>query len=501
MTLPAGRNTFYLIDQSPSRRRERPFSPASMLRYLVVLLAALVVVLAFIFDRPWLSMGAGAVLAGGLGLLVWQFWQSYREEQLERPEADRSTEPTGESLEELGIMEIRKQGEEAGDETQEDRAAPEATETNQGGGTSTSDASQSSGVVPVSAAQSDREESSTQPSRENGEEPGGRIDRTVVTGDAPVLGPLMQSLRAVLGAKTVCLLVQEELALSYRIEALASTQPQVRLSGSFATQAPLLTANMAQRSVTVRDLPEDGIAIEDLGYYQRSPSIDQVAVAPVPRPDDPASTFLVADGVDATDLGSSRSRTVLERYADIVDLILASERPSLMDAPEDAEPKGEGSSAASSAPRGEGDSQATPRPRRELIAEEMEAVETVSENLALVLVHLNRAQSIARRGEEAVASAERLFRARLEQVVPNQRIERFGELTQGIFYRGDLDAIESWVADLEGTMDTETGELEGGVSVGVAVWSGPGQNAETLRTEATEALRTAYETGTSTIVD
>lgn len=468
-----------------------------MLRYLVVLLAALVVVLAFIFNRPWLSMGAGAVLAGGLALLAWQFWQSYREQELGRREPDRSTESTDQSLEELGIMEIRKQEDEAGEEAKT-RAAAEGGEATDGDGGATPPQSQSSGAAPVSGESSNDDTTRAQGSV--GEEENERLDRTVVTGDAPVLGPLMQSLRAVLEAKTVCLLVEGEVALSYRIEVLASTKAHVRLRGSFTTQTALLTDSMAQRSVTVRDLPEDGLAIEDLGYYERSPSVDQVAVAPVLRPDEATRTFLVADGVEATDLRSARSRTVLERYADMVDLVLASEQASLADAAADAEAVPDTSRTERPSGEDERDADGAPRPRRELIAEEMQAVEATSGDLALALVHLNRAESIARRGEEAVASAERLFRARLEQVVPNHRVERFGELTYGIFYREAVDEIEPWVADLEGTMDAETGELEGGVSVGVAVWNGDA-DAEALRGDAIEALRTAYETGTSTIVD
>jgi len=54
------------------------------------------------------------------------------------------------------------------------------------------------------------------------------------------------------------------------------------------------------------------------------------------------------------------------------------------------------------------------------------------------------------------------------------------------------------MADFESAMAQEKGELEGGVSVGVAVWDE--EDPEALRTEATEALRKAYETGTCTIV-
>lgn len=470
-----------------------------MLRYLLVFLALLVAVLAFLFNRPWLWVGAGVVFVGGLGYFGWQFWTSLTEKGDSPSSSPEDPTASSESLEALGIMGIRPKSESSaegpGDSVSDARApGPEGDE-----GASESLASRDPGATPVSEASGSEPDT---PARvDEGEQETDRsVDRTVVTGDRPVLGPLVQSLRAASGAKTVCLLVQENVALSYRIEVLASTLPQARLRGTFNTQAPLLTASMVERGVTVRKLPEDGLAVEDLGYYQTPPSIDHVAVVPVPRPDNPSNTFLVADASRDTDLGSPRLRTILERYAELVDLVLASDHSALEG--------GSGPEAATadavdervSESNGIDQSDRGPRPRRELIAEEMEAARAASQELALVLVHLNRAESIARRGEEAVASAERLFRARLEQAVPNQRVERFGELTYGVFYRGDLEGVENWVADLESTMDAEKGELEGGVSVGVSIWSGDDTDAGALREDAIDALREAYETGTSTIV-
>jgi hypothetical protein len=129
----------------------------------------------------------------------------------------------------------------------------------------------------------------------------------------------------------------------------------------------------------------------------------------------------------------------------------------------------------------------------------MTAADAGDDDLALVLVHLNRAESIARRGPEAVDTAEQLLRTRLEHFAPGQRVERFGELTYGLFPRQGLDEVETWAADLQDALAEETGELEGGVSVGVAVRS-PRHDAQELRADATEALREAYETGTCTIV-
>jgi len=142
-----------------------------------------------------------------------------------------------------------------------------------------------------------------------------------------------------------------------------------------------------------------------------------------------------------------------------------------------------------------------PRPRSEIIAEEMEAADRAGSQLALVLVHLNRAEAIARAGDEAVVSAEETLRSRLKKASPEQRVVRFGELTYGVFYRGGLHEVEPWAVTLQQQMDAATGELEGGASIGVALRRHRHETPESLRADATQALREAYETGTCTIVE
>lgn len=310
----------------------------------------------------------------------------------------------------------------------------------------------------------------------------------------PVLAPFLESLRAATGAHTVTLLVQEDVVLEYRIEAIASARDAVRHSGTFETSSPLLTATMSRQAVTVRRLEgEDGLA--DLGYYERPPALEQVALAPVAEPGSSSSVFLLVDAMAEGDLETSRARTLIEHFADTIALLRhpGESVPKNEALPTDGEAQESASEEVAEEPSDQ------PRPRSEIIAEEMEAADEAGDPLALVLVHLNRAESIARRGEEAVETAERLLKTRLEHFAPGQRVERFGELTYGLFPHQGLEAVEVWAADLQAAMDEETGELEGGVSVGVAVRDDR-HDASALRTDATEALREAYETGTCTIV-
>jgi hypothetical protein len=276
-------------------------------------------------------------------------------------------------------------------------------------------------------------------------------------------------------------------------------QPDVQHTGTFETQDPLLTATMSRQPVTVRSLNE--IGRDDLRYYGTVPAITQVALAPVSRPNSSDSVFLLADATAEVDLGASQARSLLEQFADTIGLLLDAEDPQgereeVLD--EDGTPEPDTADAASDDTATDPDGEA-PRPRREIIAEEMQAADASGDALALVLVHLNRAESIARRGDEAVASAERHLRTRLDDIAPGQRVERFGELTYGIFVRSGVDEVEGWAAGLQDTMAQEAGELEGGVSVGVAVRDAH-HDPEGLRTDATDALLEAYETGTCTII-
>jgi len=464
-----------------------------MLRFFLVLLAVLVAALGFIFSRPWFYVGAGVPFIGALGLIGRDLWTTYRRHQ------EHSTAPVrgngqNDELEDLGIVEVRPQetvegsppssvdGPDDGGRNRpadnpsrvgaSDRAEEEAVEH-----TPTSDVAP---PVPdrdaVASADSSGDESAT----------GGEPD-----GTRQALQPLLASARRALEAHTVCLLVQEDLALEYRIEACASASPSARESGVFETRNPLLTASMTQNAVSIRSLDADRRT--DLGYYEDPPAVlSQTAVAPVPHADESANVFLVVDVLGGVEIDGARARRVLEQYVETVAV--------LRSAPTDDESSGSSPSqtvSSAPSPRAEPPSH---RPRREIIAEEMATADEQAGVLALALVHLNRAEAIARRGEEMVASTERLLRTRLERHAPERRIERFGELTFGVFLRSDVDAAQTWAVELQEAMREENGALEGGVSVGVAVRDIEASDPERLQANATEALREAYETGTCTIV-
>lgn len=466
-----------------------------MMRALIAFVAVLVAVLAVVFDQPWFYGAAAVVVTGAFGYLALLFWSTYT---TRLPGARSASNAVDDSLEALGIMEVRPQ---------DDGAAAAESASDDDGGDETEEVSPDGADMeaipeeePVEATADEwlsgcMSEADMDMSR--------GASTPVHSHERPVLGPFLESLRAAVGAQSVGVFVQEEVTLEYQIEALASVQPDVQHTGLFETREPLLTATMSRQSVTVRSLDEAGR--DDLAYYGTVPAIAQVAVAPVPRPETPNTVFLLADATAEVGLGASQVRSLLTHFADTVALLLDAGEAGVerggaraTEVPNDPGADDEDPSPASAAAPDD-EAEAAPRPRREIIAEEMQAADAAGDELALVLVHLNRADSIARRGSDAVDLAEQHLRSRLEHNAPGRRVERFGELTYGIFVRSGVAEVESWAADLQDMMAKEAGELEGGVSVGVAVRD-ERHDPEALRTDATDALLEAYETGTCTII-
>jgi GGDEF domain-containing protein len=121
--------------------------------------------------------------------------------------------------------------------------------------------------------------------------------------------------------------------------------------------------------------------------------------------------------------------------------------------------------------------------------------------LALALVHLNRADAVAAEGPVVLAAAEKALKTALQASAPDQRIERFGELVYGVFYRAPVPEVEAWAARLQSSLAEAGGWLEGGVSIGVAVLQDRHQTPDQFRADATEALREAYESGSCIILE
>ena len=525
-----------------------------MIRVLLVLLAILVAVLAYVLGRPWLYAAAGVPLAGALVMFGRRWWAA-RQARERAASRSRSAQDSRDSLESLGIVDVRPQTKDSdapteaasdaqkgssddasadrtsADETRPDEApsqkrapsepaaapdaetrsdaSPEAASTRSathGGPRNDAQKGQDQDAQDQDVEQEDAEppkaeDPSTTEQADAAPEPAAASNGTTAPADAPerdpVLAPYAEALRAALGAHTVCVLTQDDVTYDYRIRAIASRSADVRHAGAFETHSPLLTPSMLQQPVTVRPLDSPNAVSAYLGYYREPAPVDHIVLAPIPQSDAPDISFLLADATGETDLTTPHARALLKQFASTLAVVLdgrADPVPSGRNGLED-DFAGAGTTETARAPSTDG-----PRPRREIIAEEMEAADADDAPLALLLVHLNRAESLAREGEAVVEEAEDRFQARLRDVAASSRVVRFGELTYGVFHRADVDAVEPFAADVQEALANEDGLLEGGVSVGVAV-RGERHTPESLRTDATEALREAYTTGSCVIVE
>ena len=483
-------------------------------------------VFGIVLDRPLLIAIAGILLLIVAASFIWMLRRRFKEDEVSprgpSSSSDASEEDRNNELKELGIMKIRpKEREEASlseaapppDDAereapaptqQDDSPAPESDASSVHPAVKKPDSGNADAVEgdedekdasPAGASPSDQEQAQAPPpdaaspkvSRrsvsenasppappEAGTEQSARISPAV----SGVLTPYLEALRAIVDARTVCLLKQEELALEYEIEALVSTADNVLEEGIFSTATPLLTASMAQRTVTVQRVGERALPSECLGYY-RGPAtaIRQVMLAPVDHAYEPASFFLLADTVEEGGFNAERPRILMTQFAQLLSTILD---------------------------EGDLDSlrqQSDVRPRSEIIAEEIKKAQDEDHPLALALIYLNRAEALADEGEQSVSAAEKSLEQYLRKKTPKGRVERFGELTYGVFHPADVAAVETWAMQLESDLEKKDGRLEGGISIGIAMLAARHETPDALRADATEALREAYETGTCTILE
>jgi len=309
------------------------------------------------------------------------------------------------------------------------------------------------------------------------------------TAEHLVLIPLLRSLRNALNAHTACLLKQEELALTYEVEALDSADPEALRSGSFSTRKPLLSATMSQRRVSVRHVGAGGLPHTTLGFYKEPVHVAEVGLAPIERPNSTSTYFLLVDALAEEALGTQRGRTILAQYAQLLGTVMEDD-----ETPVPAAPSAQNGTTEAS--------EEQMRPRRDIIAEEILHAEAADTPLGLALVHLRDAEVVADDGLGAIRRAERALQKRLEKASPDARIERFGECMFGVFHRAPINELEHWAGDLQQFLAAEDGILSGGVNIGVAMLGDRhGGDPDTFRADATTALREAYETGAATLIE
>ncbi len=290
---------------------------------------------------------------------------------------------------------------------------------------------------------------------------------------------MLNAVQASVDGYTACLIKREPDGRCY-VEAIVSQNPQA-LGAKSLTLDTLLDDKMFEgNAVIVKDLDTSYSPEELLGYYELPVSVCQVAIAPITSSNDQEAYFLLVDALGWQDLDDPWQRLMIGQFATLLGTFMST-------------PLTEGEADKYIKPR--------VRPRREIIAEEIERARSGQHPLALALIYLNKAEEIANAGGKAISDAERTMANRLELAADDGRLERFGELTYGIFQDESVSEVEAWALQLKDELEREGDCFEGGVSIGIALLQDRHASADDFRSDATEALREAFETGACTIIE
>jgi len=459
-----------------------------MLRVLFIILAVVSIALAIVLGQPLLYLLAFVLLVGAALLLTLNMRRKHRDvpetfmQAPEQPEEDLSS---------LGIMEIKPRSASGGQSDRVDKnVGTEAESTpdsvaqeGQVEALSSDSADKAATPLPTAAAKSPVERARTagiSKARTRAPRPRIMVSEADSAALADVLIPCLRSLRASVDAYTVCLLRQEDVPLRYQVEVMVSQNSYARNGGSYSAKEPMLSGHKALVPVVYPRVGPNGFPKNKLGYYHESIDVRQVAIVPIlPKKHD--SLFLmVVDTQNDDGLESASVRVLLEQYARLVSTILDTTDERVTASAEEVEEV---------------------RPRREIIADEMAHARTMATPLSLALVYLNRGEALSGDGSADVDSLEATFSKRLRTVALDARVERFGELTYGVFYHGDHEGLAGWASRIKESFHNQDESFEGGVSVGVVAMKDRHDGADELRAEATAALAESFQSGECIIVE
>lgn len=448
-----------------------------MLRVLFIILAVVSIALAIVLGQPMLYLLA-LVLLVAAGLLV---TLNMRRRHKDVPETFmQAPEQPDEDLAALGILDIKPRGSSANPD--EEELIEEEDELAESSPTDTSSETNDKPAPPrdqsVSPTAAQAHVAGVSKARQRRKKARIMVSEASSETKADVLIPCLRSLRASLDAYSVCLLRQEDVPLRYEVEVMVSQNSYARSGGTYSAKEPMLSGHKALVPVVYPRVGPNGFPKAKLGYYHEPINVRQVAIVPVLPKKHDHLFLLVVDTMNEDGLEAASVRVLLEQYARLVTTIL-----DTLDT----------SSAAD-------DAVDAPRPRREIIADEMQQARSLSHPLSLALVYLNRGEALSGDGSADVQDLEEQFARELRSVAVDARVERFGELTYGIFYHGSHDSLADWASGIKDAFPEGSGLFEGGVSVGVAPFQERHEVADELRSEATAALQESFQSGECVIV-
>lgn len=503
-----------------------------MIRFLLVLLAFVSALLAFIFQETVLFVAAGLLLLVSVVLLLIQVREQYlRKNRLRLP-----TELTPEDeLKARGVLDVRPRANTNGngaskksgpvdddDEKPVDDTEYAPVELRESG--VSEQELRAHGIIdvrPKTSSQpelfeiedvfSEQEDGSVEKtSLEETIEAEASLDETpqpeLTGGDsvpapaetkAPFRGPRRRvevdahllALQRTLEAHTVCLVDVDTDTYVYRLRSVVSNGAVDNAGTEYPFAGFFLSDLLAETSVL--DLQgENGLDSEEMGIIRSRNGLQQLVAAPVMNDGLPAAFFLAAFEIPADESCTEAVTSAAEFFSSLY--ALQGDEPAITDSPlASATRKPQPLRLVKSNPRSV---------QRKIIAEEMTSARGKSRPLALALVCLDSSEEIAQSDQTTIHEVEAWMRDCLEAVTPDGRVEYFGQLGYGILQTRDVTDVEGWVRRAQIVFTRQNGPVEAHPVVGVAMLSEDHNGPDDLQADAFKALRAAYECGDSTIL-
>ena len=482
----------------------------ALIRILFTFVTVIAVILAAMIQHPAMWGGAGASLVALAIAGVLPFVRKQRAKRKKVRDAKKArtavsavpepedVDPTKE-LEALGILDIRPREEgnghaPSGDgppspqeeprHSSEAEHSPEATPGPKAGHSpeATPDPSVAAKPEPVAVRTPSSspilETASAYTPRKTSQKAWTSVDESIPASLRMVLTPYMEAFQSSIRANTVCLLRQPDEKPVYRIQAVATLNAYTRKNGVFRCKNPLLGWYSTRSGLQIYRACENTLTHDMLGYYREQIAVQEIVVAIVPIPSSDAIYALLADAMREQTLNSRETLGLISDFAHLLGAVIENESKNGWAGPLSQKA----------------------RPRREIIDEEIKRSNEKGTPLALALVYLNKAEEVAERGKPAIAQTEASLRTHLYASAQGTRIERFGELTFGVFLREEAANVEAWAERVQQNLEHNRGNLEGGVSIGIALHVGQ-DDPDYLRESATRALCMALESSMCTIVE
>jgi len=480
-----------------------------MIRFLLVLLAFVSALLAFIFQETALFVASGFLLMVSVVMLLLHVREQVKrknrlrlpteltpEDELKargvldvRPKvkssdvADSEYAPTenvrGSGATEaellaLGILEVRAKPasqktlfSESGDSTEEPLPLDEPD---------------SVAEAPVSESMQEAEqEKDPKPVVKGKKTVPSRRRRVEVDAHLPVL-------QASLGAHTVCLIDVDTDFYVYRLRAVVSEGAVDNAGTEYPFAGFFLSDLLAETSVI--DMGEGGLDAQTMGVMRADDVLAQLVAAPVMRNGLPAAFFVAVFRTEVDESCVEAVASAAEFFSSLY--VLQGDEPAIADSPlASAMRKPPPLRLVKSNPRAA---------QRRIIREEMDRARDTSSPLALALVCLDGGDQIEEFDESVIHEVEAWMRDCLEAVTPDGRVEYFGRLGYGILQARDVTDVEGWVRRAQIAFSRQNGPVNAHPIVGVAMLSDQHTDPDQFQADAFRALRAAYECGDSTIL-